>query len=160
MLDQQRGGRVVGDVGQHIPGLLIAEDLHTVGGGLRAGLGPLLKALLALDAQPDQGADLAAQLDRLVQGEVAEVGYLDLALGVFVTARASITRMVSLSRSRSSSWMISPWKLGWLNPSTSSCTGPIAMRSPFACCAASVGGTGHDSPSGIVTADQAPSITR
>jgi hypothetical protein len=72
MLDQQqRGGRVVGDVGQHIPGLLIAEDLHTVGGGLRAGLGPLLKALLALDAQPDQGADLAAQLDRLVQGEVA-----------------------------------------------------------------------------------------
>src|SRR5829696_4437351 len=46
------------------------------------------------------------------------------------TARASITRTVSLSRSRSSSWMTSPWKLGWLNPSTSNCTGPMAMASP------------------------------
>src|SRR5215207_5109183 len=46
------------------------------------------------------------------------------------TARASITRTVSLSRSRSSSLMTSPWKLGWLNPRTSNCTGPIAMASP------------------------------
>src|ERR1700704_4944672 len=27
--------------------------------------------------------------------------------------------------------MISPWKSGWLNPSTISCTGPIAMSAPF-----------------------------
>src|SRR5215212_11310014 len=46
------------------------------------------------------------------------------------TAKASITRTVSLSRSRSSSWMTSPWKLGWLNPRTSNCTGPMAMASP------------------------------
>jgi hypothetical protein len=37
-----------------------------------------------LDAEPDQGPDLGAELDRLVQGEVAEVGHLELALGVFV----------------------------------------------------------------------------
>src|SRR6185312_6444317 len=41
-----------------------------------------------------------------------------------------MTRTVSLSRSRSSSLMISPWKLGWLNPSTMSCTGPIAICIP------------------------------
>src|SRR3954469_25738687 len=37
-----------------------------------------------------------------------------------------MTRTVSLSRSRSSSWMISPWKSGSWKPSTKSCTGPIA----------------------------------
>src|SRR5215208_6841623 len=50
--------------------------------------------------------------------------------GSLWTARASITRIVSLARSRSSSVMISPWKLGWLNPRTSNCTGPIAMATP------------------------------
>src|SRR5206468_10151756 len=35
--------------------------------------------------------------------------------------------MVSLCRRRSSSLMISPWKSGFLNPSTTSWTGPIAM---------------------------------
>ena len=85
MLDQQqRGGRVVGDVLQHIPGLLVVEHLDAVGGGLGAGLGPGLQALLTLDAEPDEGADLAAELDRLVLGEVAEMGHLDLAVGVLV----------------------------------------------------------------------------
>src|SRR5215203_1693144 len=50
--------------------------------------------------------------------------------GSLWTARASITRTVSLSRSRSSSVMISPWKLGWLNPKTINCTGPMAMATP------------------------------
>src|SRR5690348_1318040 len=27
--------------------------------------------------------------------------------------------------------MISPWKCGWLNPNTMSCTGPIAMMAPL-----------------------------
>jgi hypothetical protein len=81
VLDQdQGGGRVVGDVGQHVPGLLVAEHLDAVGGGL----GPLGQALLALDAEPDQSPDLAAQLSGLVQGEVAEVGDLELTLGVLV----------------------------------------------------------------------------
>src|SRR5215470_12349430 len=42
-----------------------------------------------------------------------------------------MTRTVPLSWSRSSSSMISPWKLGWLNPKTMSCTGPIAMMAPL-----------------------------
>src|SRR4051794_35169168 len=45
-------------------------------------------------------------------------------------ASASMTRIVSLSRSRSSSAMISPWNSGWSNPRTMSCTGPIAMVNP------------------------------
>ena len=80
----QRGGRVVRDVRQHVPGVFVAEDLDAVGGGLGAGLGARLDAFLALDAEADQGADLAAQLDGLVDGEVAQMGDLDLALGVLV----------------------------------------------------------------------------
>src|SRR6516165_1234263 len=46
-----------------------------------------------------------------------------------------MTRTVSLARSRSSSAITSPWKFGWLNPSTMSCTGPIAMlHSPLFVC--------------------------
>ena len=85
MLDEhQRGGRVVGDVGQDIPGLLVGEHVHAVGGGLGARLGTRFQALLTLDAESDQGADLAAELDRFVLGEVAEMLDLDLAVGVLV----------------------------------------------------------------------------
>jgi hypothetical protein len=60
MLDQdQRGGRIIRDVLQHIPGLLVAEHLHAVGRCLGPRLGACLHPLLALDAEPDQGADLA-----------------------------------------------------------------------------------------------------
>src|SRR3954452_19318023 len=38
-----------------------------------------------------------------------------------------MTRTVSLSRSRSSSALISPWNSGWRKPSTNSWTGPIAI---------------------------------
>ena len=121
MLDQQEGGgRVIRDVLQHVPGLLVAEHLHAVGGRFGAGLGALLQAFLALDAEADQGADLAAELDRLVLGEVAEVATSISPSASLWTARASITRTVSLARSRSSSSMTSPWKLGWLNPNTMS----------------------------------------
>src|SRR6202012_3670891 len=41
-------------------------------------------SFLALDAQADQRADLAADLDRLLLGEVAEVLHLQLAVGVLV----------------------------------------------------------------------------
>src|SRR5215467_8979520 len=41
-----------------------------------------------------------------------------------------MTRTVSLSRSFSSSAMISPWKFGCSKTRTMSCTGPTAMRSP------------------------------
>src|SRR5215467_5804340 len=43
------------------------------------------------------------------------------------TAMESITRTMPFSCSRSSSAITSPWKLGWSNPSTMSCTGPIAI---------------------------------
>ena len=49
------------------------------------------------------------------------------------TARASMTRTVSLSRSRSSSAMISPWNSGCWKPSTISCTGPMATVPPLVC---------------------------
>ena len=43
-----------------------------------------LEAGVALDAEPDEGADLAAELDRLVVREVAQVLNLDLAVRVLV----------------------------------------------------------------------------
>ncbi len=48
------------------------------------------------------------------------------------TASASITRTVSLSRSRSSSRVIAPWNSALSNPSTSNWTGPTAKVSSFA----------------------------
>src|ERR1700755_270244 len=51
---------------------------------LAAGDGACLCALLTLDPQADQGADLAAELDRLVLGEVAEMLHFQLAVGVLV----------------------------------------------------------------------------
>src|SRR6476646_6911220 len=42
-----------------------------------------------------------------------------------------MTRTVSLSRSRPSSSMTSPWKSGCSNPRTISWTGPMAMRESF-----------------------------
>ena len=85
VLDQeQRRGRVVGDVLQDVPRLLVREDAHSVGCRFGARLGARGHAFLALDAETDQRADLAAELDRLVLGEVAEVLDLDLSVGVLV----------------------------------------------------------------------------
>src|SRR5215208_7104266 len=72
MLEQQQRRRgVVGDLLQNVPGLLLGEHADTVGRRFSARFGTGLHALLALDAQTDERADLAAQLDRLVLGEVA-----------------------------------------------------------------------------------------
>jgi hypothetical protein len=64
------------------------EDLEALRASLgareRAGLHPLL----ALDAEPDQGADRGAQLDRLVLGQVAQMRDLDLAVGVLVNGQS------------------------------------------------------------------------
>ena len=60
------------------------KTCDAVGGGLGARLGAGLHALLALDPEADQRADLAAELDRLVLGQVAQVRDLDLAVGVLV----------------------------------------------------------------------------
>src|ERR1700755_1970370 len=85
MLQQdQRGRGVVRDLPDHVP-FRAAEYIDPLFSGLcRTGLGAFLRAFLAFDAEAHQGPDLAAQLDRLFLGEVAEVLYLDLALGVLV----------------------------------------------------------------------------
>jgi hypothetical protein len=95
----QRGGRVVWDVRQDVPGLLLGEHGGSFGCRLGASLRTRRHSVLALEAEPDQGADPAAEFDRLVL----------------------------LSRNRSSSSMIRPWRSGCRNPSTINLTGPIAM---------------------------------
>jgi hypothetical protein len=55
-----------------------------VGCCLGTGLGPSDHAVLTVDPKPDQGADDAADLDRLVFGEVAQMGDLDLPVGILV----------------------------------------------------------------------------
>ncbi|MFI1996388.1 hypothetical protein [Actinoplanes sp. NPDC020271] len=82
----QRGRAVVRDLREHVPGLRVLEDgdlaLGVGGRGTERGTG--LHALLALDAQADQGTDLAAQFDGLVVGQVAQVLHLHSALLVLV----------------------------------------------------------------------------
>src|SRR6266581_4191799 len=58
--------------------------MDTLGCCLRAGGCTLLDPLFAFDAEADQRADLAAELNRLVLGKVAEVLHFDLSLGVLV----------------------------------------------------------------------------
>ena len=85
--DERRGG-VVRDLFQHIPCLVLGEDVHTalfdhcLGTGFRA----LLEAGFALEAEADQRADLAAELDRLLLGQVAEM------LRLQFTVRALVDR--------------------------------------------------------------------
>ena len=82
--DERRRG-VVRDVVEHIPLLRAAEHVDPLGRRLRGTLGRAgLHPRLALDAQPDQGADLGTQLDRFLLGQVAEVFNLEFAVGVLV----------------------------------------------------------------------------
>src|SRR3954470_13661920 len=69
----QRRRRVVRDVFEDVPRVLVAEDVHAVAvrNGLGARFGAGFHARFTLDPEPDQRADLAAELDRLVFGEVA-----------------------------------------------------------------------------------------
>jgi hypothetical protein len=81
--DERRGG-VRRDVLDDVPRVLVGECVLALGRGLcpsgRAGL----EALLVLDAEPDERADVAAELDGLLLGQVAEMLDLDLALRVLV----------------------------------------------------------------------------
>src|SRR4051794_38028419 len=82
----QRGRRVVRDVLEDVPRLLVGEHVYAIAfrnsPGARLGAG--LHALFALDPEADERADLAADLDRLVPSEVAQMRDLDLAVGVLV----------------------------------------------------------------------------
>ena len=85
VLDQEeRGGRVVRDLLDYIPGLLVGEGVNAFGARLGAGFGSGDRALFAFDPEADQRADGAAELDRLVLGEVAQVLHLDLSVRVLV----------------------------------------------------------------------------
>ena len=72
------GSKVGALIGLGIEG----EEGALAGGGARGGA--RREALLAVDAEADQRADLAAQLDRLFGREVAEMLDLDLADAVLV----------------------------------------------------------------------------
>ena len=72
----------------------------------------------------------------LFQFDATTWGWTHLLVGLLVAfagwgllSGRTWARTVSLSRSSSSSLMISPWKFGWLNPNTINCTGPMAMAS-------------------------------
>jgi hypothetical protein len=70
---------------RHIPALLLIEHPHAPGGRLLGARDrACFHAVPAVDAQADQGADLAAELDGLVLREVAEVLHFQLAVGVLV----------------------------------------------------------------------------
>src|SRR3954469_672435 len=76
----ERGDRVVGDLLEHVPTLAVAEYLDAAfGRDLRAGERARLEPLLAFDPEADERTDRAADLDRLVTREVAEVLDLELA---------------------------------------------------------------------------------
>src|SRR5215217_2023809 len=85
VLDQQkRGGRVVRDVLENVPCVVVGEGMDAVGAHLGARGRTGLETGFSFDAQADQRADLGAELDRLILREVAEMLDLDLAVGVLV----------------------------------------------------------------------------
>jgi hypothetical protein len=87
MLQQEERGRgAVRDVLEDVPAFLLGEHVHAAVGLdlLRSGDRTGLHAFLALDAEADQGTDLAAELDRLGFRQVAEMLDFDFALGVLV----------------------------------------------------------------------------
>ena len=101
MLEQdQRRGRVVRDVLENVPRLLVGEDVDAVlGRRFGAGHGSRLHALFAVDAEADQRTDLAAKLDRLVLGRGCSGAATSISPSASLwTASASITRTVSLSQ--------------------------------------------------------------
>src|SRR3954451_4733331 len=85
MLEEHKGrGRVVGDVLEYVPRNLVRKQMSSVGGELGARLGADSGALVAVEAEADQRADLAFELDGLLARHVAEMLGLELTRRVFV----------------------------------------------------------------------------
>src|SRR5438309_9235566 len=81
----ERGGRVVGDVLEHVPGLRVGQGMDPlVGRDLGASRRAGRHSVFALDTQADQSTHLGAELDGLVTGQVAQVLNLDLSGRVLV----------------------------------------------------------------------------
>jgi hypothetical protein len=80
----ERGRRIVRDVLQHVP-LITAEHVDSLLGGLfRARLRAGLHPFLTVDAEPNESADLASDLDRLCLGQVGQMLDLQVAIGILV----------------------------------------------------------------------------
>lgn len=86
LAQNERCGRVVWDLLEDIPRSLI-EDLYPIGCLLGAHCGALLSAFFALDPEADKRADHAAELDRLLLAQVAEVLHLDLSVCILVNGK-------------------------------------------------------------------------
>src|SRR3954451_5789134 len=85
VLDQdQRGCRVVRDVADDVPRLLLGEERDSLCSELGACLGSRDDAFLALDAEADERAYDRAELDCIVLRQRAEMLDLDRAFGVLV----------------------------------------------------------------------------
>src|SRR3954463_7835626 len=80
----QRCSGVVRDVLDDVPRVLVAEDLDAFRGCLGSRFRAGLESLLTLEAETDEGPDLAPDLDRLFLREVAQVLDLDEAVRVLV----------------------------------------------------------------------------
>ena len=88
MLEQnQRCGRVVWELREDIPGLVIREHVYSVASSLGAARSPFLGPSFALYPESDERAHHAAELDRLFLGQVAEMLYLHLAVRVLVNGQ-------------------------------------------------------------------------
>src|SRR5207248_3412359 len=81
---KQSGGRVVRDLLEDVPGRLVRERADALRSRLGAGGRSCLDSLFSFDAEADQRPDLAAELDRLILGEVAQMLNLDLSVDVLV----------------------------------------------------------------------------
>ena len=94
---------VVRDLLDDLPGVVVGERADAVGGRPAAGFGAGVHAFLALDAETDERADLAAEFDRLVLGEIAEMHHLDLSFRVLVHGeRVDRAHGVALSAAKGS----------------------------------------------------------
>src|SRR5262245_29699535 len=88
VLDEQECGcRVVRDLLQHVPRLLVGEHLQSVLAGGRTRLGARSHPSLALDPDTQECADCGSELDGLLLRQIAEVLDLDLTAGVLVDSQ-------------------------------------------------------------------------
>ena len=83
MFDQdQRGRGILGNLGEGIPGLLVAEHAAPLLGGLRPALRTCFHALLASRPQAHQRTHHGTKLGCLVVAELALAQHRDVALSV------------------------------------------------------------------------------
>ena len=85
MLEEHEGhGRVVRDILEDVRGCVVGEDLDPVFAGHGAQFGPGHESFRAGRTQADEGADLGAELDGLILGQVADAHHVHYAFGVLV----------------------------------------------------------------------------